>query len=272
METKYIFIDIDGTLFSHTKGISYTNLKAIDTARKNGHKVFLCTGRVNSSIDDYLKFYPFDGYVLACGGHIIIDNKEIKNDIIDQDQVHQLIDLLHENDIGVVLEGTHLSYYDELAFEYFFRDRQHLRESLPPEVTRHLFREDIALDLEAYYRNPTHINKLSIGTKDPKGINRIKSILPKEYELIAYETSGEIIIKGEDKANGLKFVLDYFNTPIQDSYAFGDSMNDYSMIKEAGQGIVMSTGNKKVKAIADYITDNEHNEGIYNALKHFNLI
>ena len=44
------------------------------------------------------------------------------------------------------------------------------------------------------------------------------------------------------------------------------------MIKLAGIGVAMGNANKEVKEIADYITDDVDNDGVYKALKHFNLI
>ena len=44
------------------------------------------------------------------------------------------------------------------------------------------------------------------------------------------------------------------------------------MIKHAHIGVAMGNANKEVKEIADYITDDVDNDGVYKALKHFNLI
>ena len=52
MSTKYVFVDIDGTLLSHHTGIPRSALEAIDIARRNGHKIFINTGRVKSAVDD----------------------------------------------------------------------------------------------------------------------------------------------------------------------------------------------------------------------------
>ena len=65
--TKYIFLDIDGTLYSSaTNETPESALRAIHKARQNGHKVFLCTGRSLAEIVTYLE-YDIDGYILAAG-------------------------------------------------------------------------------------------------------------------------------------------------------------------------------------------------------------
>lgn len=43
---KYIFLDIDGTLFDHKKyAVPESARRAVELARRAGHKVFICTGR-----------------------------------------------------------------------------------------------------------------------------------------------------------------------------------------------------------------------------------
>ena len=42
--------------------------------------------------------------------------------------------------------------------------------------------------------------------------------------------------------------------------AFGDSMNDESMIEKCGYGVAMANGNPYIKKIADFVTDKTNNE------------
>ena len=59
---------------------------------------------------------------------------------------------------------------------------------------------------------------------------------------------------------------------MEDTIAFGDGGNDITMIEHAAIGVAMGNANEGVKKIADYITDDVDNDGIFNALKHFNII
>ena len=58
----------------------------------------------------------------------------------------------------------------------------------------------------------------------------------------------------------------------EDTYAFGDSVNDLEMLTYVGHGIAMGNGTPKAKQAADYVTDAIHKDGIYNACKYFGLI
>lgn len=49
-EKKLIFLDLDGTLWHGDHQIPQSTLDAIETARRNGHKVFSNTGRSQAEV------------------------------------------------------------------------------------------------------------------------------------------------------------------------------------------------------------------------------
>ena len=59
---------------------------------------------------------------------------------------------------------------------------------------------------------------------------------------------------------------------ISETMAFGDGGNDLTMLRAAGVGVAMGNALDEVKAHADYITSSVDEDGITNALKHFEII
>lgn len=272
MSTKYVFVDIDGTLLSHHIGIPKSALEAIDLARKNGHKIFINTGRVKSAVDDLLQFYPFDGYVFAAGGHVEINGEIIYENILNETEIKRALEIFEQKNIGYVLEGSKISYYNDDAIE-FFRDRRIKSEQeLGPQVTRHLIQENMVYPISEYHKDPQPINKFSIFTKTNLELFEIEQLFGEEYEVIKYTTSAEIITRGINKSFGMRKVLEHFNADLQDSMALGDSMNDYPMIKDANIGVAMGNGVDELKAIANYTTFDVDDHGLYHAFKKFGLI
>ena len=49
-------------------------------------------------------------------------------------------------------------------------------------------------------------------------------------------------------------------------------MNDYEMIKNAGVGVAMGNAHEKLKEVADIVTDDIGNDGVFNACKKLGLI
>ena len=54
--------------------------------------------------------------------------------------------------------------------------------------------------------------------------------------------------------------------------AFGDSMNDYELVREAGIGIAMGNSVEELKAVADYVADDIDRDGVWKACRHLGLI
>ena len=78
--------------------------------------------------------------------------------------------------------------------------------------------------------------------------------------------------KKNSKANGLKRLCRYYGVDQAHTYAFGDSMNDYEILKEAGVGIAMGNALEELKEAADYVTDDISRDGVYKACLHFGLL
>lgn len=80
---KIIFLDLDGTLWTFEK-IPSSALKAIELARKNGHKIYINTGRTRCEIPQFLLDMNLDGYCFGAGSEIIIKNSIFRNSLIFQ--------------------------------------------------------------------------------------------------------------------------------------------------------------------------------------------
>lgn len=81
--------------------------------------------------------------------------------------------------------------------------------------------------------------------------------------------NGEIIRKGCTKNDAIKRNLAYCTADIKDLIAFGDSKNDYQMIKT---GVVLHLAFDKLKAIADDVFNEPYNDRIYTNIKELKLI
>ena len=82
----------------------------------------------------------------------------------------------------------------------------------------------------------------------------------------------DVLAKDESKTKGIEKLINYLKIDKEECIAFGDGNNDVGMIEYVGLGIAMGNGVSQIKQKADYVTSSIDEEGIYNALKHFNLI
>ena len=82
----------------------------------------------------------------------------------------------------------------------------------------------------------------------------------------------DIINKGTSKSRGIDEVIKHYGIKLEETMAFGDGGNDINMLEHAGIGVAMDNASDKVKAASDYITSSVDDNGIINALRHFNIL
>ena len=74
------------------------------------------------------------------------------------------------------------------------------------------------------------------------------------------------------KAKGIGQVLAHYGLTAEEAIAFGDSDNDLDMLQAVKIAVAMGNACDEAKQCADYITTDVDDDGIWNALKHFELI
>ena len=258
---KIVFFDIDNTIWRADQVIPASAAEAIGRLHDRGNYAFLNSGRARGFINDpALLSLGFDGIVGGCGCYVEIGERILRNDLIPQEIISDTIRLLKSHHVPLILEGWHHLYVDPEDFEgdaYY----QSLRARIGDEL---LTIRD--------HTGTWQINKLSINQEDDL-LSACMDDLTEYYDIVSHGGRFiELVPHGHSKATGMDDVCAYYGIPIEDTFAFGDSINDYEMIKHAGCGIVMGDGSDDVKDIADYITDTLENDGIQKALVHFGLI
>lgn len=258
---KALFFDIDGTLVSFaTHDIPDSSVSAIKSAQSKGIKVFIATGRDYSAINNIRGFVP-DGYITLNGGCCIIgnDKKIIYKKLINRDSINSLIDFMQNVSdfpcIFVTSEGMLYNYLDNKA--------EKLLDQL--NFPRIMIRKQLD-----YIRNCDIFQLIAFFSKDEEHL--IMSHLPHAVPERWSPVFADVVPEGSGKHVGINKMLEYYGWRREECMCFGDGGNDKSMLQYCGVGIAMGNATDDVKDVADFVTDTVDNDGIYNALKHFNII
>ena len=275
MEKKYIFLDVDGTLYSsRIAGVPASARKAIDLARANGSKVFLCTGRSLAECSKYLND-PLDGFVFGAGAMVYAEHKRIYDRPLDPEDVLAIEHFLEENGFGWSLEGQAGAYVNEEAYEfllpYFSAGKQPRSVMVQQMMDNGMF--------PAGYMDPQEkIYKIcGFTTKIIDDMEPIRAKVDPKYSLLVTlksesGTGCELNYKEITKATGIRRVLDFYGADWNDACAIGDSENDIPMIEACGTGIAMGNAFEHVKEKADFVTTDILDDGIWNAFRHIGVI
>jgi hypothetical protein len=81
----------------------------------------------------------------------------------------------------------------------------------------------------------------------------------------------EIMTPGNSKWRALSRLLDLEGIAAEDVICIGDEINDLEMIRHAGLGVAMGNAIPAIKAVADYITRSNEEDGVAHVIEQFVL-
>lgn len=265
MQRKIAFFDIDGTLTSETDGsIPDSTVSSIRKARANGHLMFINTGRCFQNVEPRFREIGFDGYVCGCGTNIYCDGKDVFYHPQNHERIMTILETARKVNVDILFESR-----KEVCFD-LSRPLRHPKALYHyEEFKRHGY--EMPEDLE----NPNFFSdKFVIWYETALQLQTFRQTSDNWFDCIDRGgTFREFVPKGFSKATGIQFVLDYYDIPADNAYAFGDSNNDLAMLSYLKNSIVMGNAQPaSLKELASYVTTNAGMNGIENALKHFDFI
>ncbi|WP_297421273.1 Cof-type HAD-IIB family hydrolase [Clostridium sp.] len=261
MERKAVFFDIDGTLYNNKIGVPESAAQGIKELKDNGHYAFISTGRARAMIPQDLIDLGFDGVLAACGAYVEYKGDVIYNIDLEKEIANSAINALRKHNVLCVLEGQ----------DYLYMDEDDFSQGGLFSVAK--FKEKHGDKIKPITGEEYHINKITCRvTKDSNFEEAFKAI-ENEFDCIYHNTEFiELVPKGFTKVKGIEAIIKHLGVYIDNTYAFGDSLNDIDMLKYVKYGIAMGNSNPEVLKIVQYRTDTIENGGIYKGLKQFKLI
>ena len=270
---KYVFFDIDGTIRGKSREITKRNKEAICKLRENGHKAFLCTGRAPVSITQDILDVGFDGVISAAGSFIQIDGEYIYENFLDSKLLQQAIVLFSNAQVGFTLETKDELFQSGYAREYMER-RQIKDTQANPELARFFEKRNQAFKpITEYDPGKDKVTKIVFIAYDKYALLDTVPHLSKDFNVVVFSKpeddfiNGEIISKNCTKADAIERVIDYYHANMEDTIAFGDSMNDYEMLQTVKYGYAMANAMPPVKEVAYQVIDSNENDGVILKIK-----
>lgn len=279
MEKKIVFLDVDGTLCNNEGFVPDSARDAVRAARKNGHLVYLCTGRSKAELYDFIMDVGFDGVIGAGGGFVSIGDEMLYHKRVSDDDVRHLVDFFNENHVDFYLEsngGLYASknlvhHLETMMYGDVENDEEARRKR--DENPNHFI--EAMIQGESLYRSD--VNKACfLQSKIP--FETIKEEFAGEFNVIPCTVpmfgpdSGELAVPGVHKATAIESLLNHLGIAKKDTIAIGDGMNDTEMLEYCHIGIAMENAKPGLIEIADEVTDTPDEGGIYNSFKKHGLI
>lgn len=252
---RIVFFDIDGTL-AIGKEVPTGAAAAIGRLRANGDLVFICTGRARAYAEANFGQYA-DGFVCCNGRLAFMGDKHLYEAPLSQEQVASITAALDDVDAGYCFVEEWGAYYGGnpayLSVSEGVLGLGKLGRGVDPATIR-------AFNFDVYFDDVAHRERIADALRatcllNPHGPH----------------PSADVTVLGVDKGDAVRNVAEALGVALEDTYAFGDGINDLCMLEAAGHGVAMGNGMDEVKEVAEFVTTDILDDGVARGLAHYGL-
>jgi Cof subfamily protein (haloacid dehalogenase superfamily) len=261
-----VFLDMDGTLLRSDHSVSEETIRTIKELTGKGISVTLVSARpLDAMLPTARQLGLSDSPLVSLnGGYITKGEKPIFQSSIDLDTTARVTGQVRPF-------GATIAYY--LQREWFAETddswTQHEQKIMDVGLQIAPFPE--LMRRWAARGDGSGPNKMMV-MSEPATIGGIEKQLLSLYDhrLNIYPSKPtylEIMEPGASKAHAVRLLIAGMNIPREQTIAIGDNFNDREMIEFAGMGVAMGNAPDEIKAVADYVTDSNNNDGVRKALE-----
>lgn len=251
-----IFCDIDGTILDGSRNMYEVSEKtryAIRELRRDNY-IFIASGRCMGLLDEGIRQIDPSGYVLCNGAYAEYEHEPIYTMSFSRETVEKIKEVTDRHDGFYILETLNEMYIDSFeskAFNTFMHGWG---------VALHGFQEIKDRDEDF------HIAMIGFARNDLE--ETIREEL-KGYADVAAHNAGysfDINVKDVNKGTGVRKVMEYLNVPYENTYCFGDGINDLEMLQSVAHPVIMKNAHPDIRKYGFEETGDVLEDGFYSYL------
>ena len=276
MPYRLLALDVDGTLLDPDGELRDAVRQAVMAARQTGLRVVLCTGRRFRSTRPVAQELQLDGPVVVHNGALVKDVASAET--------------LHCHPLPESLCRRGLEVLRQLAPPLIYIDAFHEEVDILTEPLEHLhpFQQEYLQDNIPYCRFVDDLAATELRGVVMLSImaeaDRLQALRPEVEDALAGQGHTKMILNKNfrghilevlpatvSKWQALERLMAAEGIAPDDVVAIGDDYNDLEMIQGAGLGIAMGNAVEPIRAAAGYITGNNDDDGVVQAIERFVL-
>lgn len=256
---KLIASDMDGTLLDERGQVPEETYELIRALRERGVHFVASSGRRYDTLRWFLEPVADEiSYVASLGTQVFADGQLLDREVFSSLSVMRLFETC------AMFDCLHLAVYED--------DNTYLIDDLSSYIS------ELDKDLVSATRvfdppSPTvNIIKAAVCCDQPELITEMAYVLERELgEWFTFLPSGsrwiDVAPIHVNKAVGLTQVMRYFGVTADEVMAFGDSMNDYSMLRFVGHPVVVRNACYSLRQIAERVIGPNTDHAVQRALR-----
>lgn len=267
MGIKLIALDLDGTLLNPDLKITNYSINILNRIMEQGIEIVICTGRTLSELPEEFKQMPHIKYYITCNGAVIWDRHELKmiyENPIAADDVKELMEILNPYDMRTEVFALGRIFISQKCYSRFYEygglnHDDFLLKTRTPVDSIEEFVED--------FNQP--VDKFNLFFKTPQERQTAwEDCVRHGFNVTSsFEQNMEVNAPTANKGIGLKALAQQLNVQANEIMAFGDNLNDMSMLRFVGHPIAMGNAVPELKEIATYVTKANYEDGVAQGIE-----
>ncbi len=240
---KLVASDMDGTLLDGSAQLPPETYDLVNRLFDRGIRFVASSGRRLDTLREF--FEPVVDrmdFVASNGAQVMVEGRLIDREVFSHMMLRRLKNVVD------MFDCLHLALFDstnsyllddpdcfELEFDKDLRRATRIRDIPDPEVS--VIKASVFCDRQDYVMDMAYVLERELGDR------------------MVFAPSGrrwiDVMQKGVSKATGIRQVLARYGIDPADAMAFGDSMNDYEILRLVGHPRAMENGRYAVKQISE---------------------
>ena len=277
-DIKIVALDLDGTLLDSEKRLSEVNRAALERAAAKGVLIVPTTGRFFGMMPPAVRDLPFVRYAITINGAQVYDRETdtaIVRDEIPLEMALQVMETLDRYDViydcyrqnwGWMTAALQDKAADYATNEHYLKMVREFRKPVP-ELKAHLRETAADGDVQKIMLFATNQERSTAIDCLRKLSDELSAKFPEIKVTSSTWNNIELNIKTAHKGNALKRFAEHLGFGLENCMAFGDGMNDFTMVEAAGLGVAMENAEPEVKRVAKWLAPSNDADGVAAGLK-----
>ena len=254
---KLVASDMDGTFLDENQCVPSGSFDLILRLREAGVHFVASSGRRFDTLCEL--FEPVADamdFVASNGAQVVVEGELVDREVFSHAAVRRLARIVD------VFDTMHLALFDETR-SFLLDDEARFEREMDKNLP----------NPERVFAVPSpQVSILKASVYCDEDVMDMAYILSRELDDdFVFAPSGrkwiDVMQRGVNKATGIQQVMDVHGVRPDEAMAFGDSMNDYEILRMVGTGVAMGNARSAIKQIADRVIGSNAQHSVQNELQ-----
>lgn len=275
---RIVALDLDGTLLDSQKRLSDRNRAALAHAAEAGALIVPTTGRFFGMMPPAVRDLPFVRYAITINGAQVYDratDTAIVREEIPLDAALAIMEILDRHDVvydcyrqnwGWMTAALQDKAADYATDDHYLRMIREFRKPVP-ELKAHLRATAADGDVQKVMLFARRGDAAAAQDELAAIAREVAAAFPDVKITSSTANNLEINSAAAHKGRALARFADHLGLSLANCAAFGDGMNDFTMVEAAGLGVAMANAAPEVKRVAKLVTRSNDDDGVARVLE-----